>query len=105
MRTHQSPLIPLQLQGPVKLLFWGNNVAGISPGCHSLKPHSGEKFSPSRAMWLAGFLSVLLGTIVICQIALVIIFYSSRNVEVSQYLVHPQFLTSSDGGWGGKCLR
>merc|ERR1712037_627353 len=62
--------------------FLGNNVAGISPGCHSLKPHSGERFSPSRAMWLAGFLSLLLGTIVICKVALVIIFYSSRNVQI-----------------------
>ena len=45
----------------------------------SLKTHIGEKF---QNMWLACLLSVLLGTI-----AVVIIFYSSRNVEVSQCML------------------
>ena len=40
-----------------------------------------------RAMWLACLLSLLLGLLVLCQVALVIIFYSSRNVQVGQFPV------------------
>ena len=38
-------------------------------------------------MWLACLLSVLLGILLLCQIAILIIFYSSRNVQVGQYVV------------------
>ena len=40
-----------------------------------------------RAMWLACLLSLLLGLLVLCQVAVVIIFYSSRNVQVGQFPV------------------
>merc|ERR1711971_162202 len=41
-----------------------------------------DSSSVARAMWLACLISLLLGVVVLCQVAVVIIFYSSRSIQI-----------------------
>merc|ERR1711971_115253 len=53
----------------------------IKTGYMGLSVHI-DPSSDIRTMWLACLLSLLLGVVVLCQIAVVIIFYSSRNIQI-----------------------